>query len=187
MTGGFKLVAGWAGALGLTAAVAVLSRVPVAHARDDHSLIRLAWSARPERIETCRLPTAEEQAKVLAHMRQTRICEGTTAPYRVTLSVDGATVLDQTVHGAGLRQDRPIYFFHEAEIDPGLRRVLVRFVRADDDGQLAPPDTTDRRRPIPRSLELDTTLTVSQRTVLLVTYSPDGQRLILRTPQGDVP
>lgn len=187
MTGGFKLVAGWAVAITLTAAVAVLSRVPVAPGRDDLGLIRLAWSARPERIETCRSPTAEEQAEVLSHMRQAQICEGTTAPYRVTLAVDGTTVMDQATHGAGLRHDRPLYFFHEVETAPGVHRVTVRVVRADDEGQLAPLDAADRRRPIPRSLELDTTLRVSQRAVLLVTYDPNGQRLYLRSPEGYAP
>lgn len=184
MTGRFRSVAGWLVAISLTAAVAVLSRLPVARSDDDHSLIRLAWSARPERIETCRTPTAEEEAQMLAHMRQAQICEGTTAPYRVTLAVDGDRILERSIHGAGLRQDRPIYFFHEVEAVPGPRHVQVRFERADDDGRLAPPDTTDRRRPMPRRLELDTTLTVSPRTVLLVTYSPEDRRLVIRTTDG---
>ena len=187
MTGGIRAVVGWGIALLLTAGVALQSRFPAVRDRDQHGVIRLAWSARPERIEICRVPTAEEQAGLAVHMRQAKICEGTTAPYRVTLDLDGATVLDEPIHGAGLRHDRAIYYFREVETAPGVRRIGVHFVRADDQGQLAPLDTTDRRRPVPRALALDTTLTIPVRGVLLVTYHPEGQRLVLRTSEQDPP
>lgn len=185
MTGGVRAVVGWGIALLLTAGVALQSRFPAVRDRDEHGVIRLAWSARPERIETCRVPSAEEQAELAVHMRQAKICEGTTAPYRVTLDLDGSTVLDESIHGAGLRHDRAIYYFREVETAPGVRRIGLRFVRADDQSQLAPLDTIDRRRPVPRALALDTTLTIPARGVLLVTYHPEAQRLVLRTSAQD--
>ena len=66
--------------------MAWLSDAPVPLAGSTAAGLRLSWSARPERIETCREVSAEELAKLGEHMRQRVECEGRFASYllRVT-------------------------------------------------------------------------------------------------------
>jgi hypothetical protein len=75
--------AGAALAVASLAGVAWLSRAPVTAHRSDEAVLRLAWSALPERIEECRERTPEELAQLPQHMRQPVVCEGTTATYRL--------------------------------------------------------------------------------------------------------
>ena len=97
----------------------------------DEAIIRVAWSARPERIETCRRLSDEELAKLPVHMRQRLECEGTTARYRLEVTRDGVLLDSATVQGGGMRHDREVYVSREVLIPPGPSRVNVRFVRID--------------------------------------------------------
>lgn len=98
------------------------------------AVLRLAWTARPERVEHCRSQSEEELAKIPAHMRQAVVCEGTTAAYRLEVRREGSVLLDQIVRGGGLRHDRPLYVSHDIPLPPGDAMVSVRFVRIDDSG-----------------------------------------------------
>src|SRR6187549_1661116 len=73
------------------------------------AVLRLAWTARPERIENCRAQSDDELAKIPAHMRQAVVCEGTTAAYRLEVRRDSLLLVDQIVRGGGVRHDRPLY------------------------------------------------------------------------------
>lgn len=177
-----RRVAAWTAGVGATFLLAWGSRAPLPGPGQDGGALRLAWSARAEWIETCRTPTAEELEGVPVHMRRAEICEGTTAAYQVEVRVDDSVVVDREVHGGGIRQDRPLYLFHELPVAPGPHRVAVRWVRLGRLDTLPPLDSTDRRRPVPRRLNLDTLLTVPERGVVLVTYAPDERRLAVRSP-----
>lgn len=91
--------------------------------------LRLSWSARPERIERCRRLSDEELAERPAHMRQRLECEGRSATYLLTVTIDGQRVDSAVVTGGGLRQDRPLFLLRSYEVAPGARRVRVTFDR----------------------------------------------------------
>jgi hypothetical protein len=143
----------------------------------DQAILRLAWSARPERIERCRQQSEAELARLPAHMRQPVVCEGASAQYRLTVRDDGRLVAERVVHGGGLRQDRRLYIFQEVPLNPGDRRIEVRFERLDSESA----DTGNPQsggETIPAHLAFDQRVRVSPREVVLVTYSPERQALV---------
>lgn len=184
--------------------IAGLSHAPYHIRPSDAALIRLAWSARPERIESCREPSEAELAQLPAHMRQKMVCEGTSARYRLRVSRDGASVLDEVVRGSGLRHDRPLYLLRDLAMPPGRHEIAVRFERIDslipvvpaapDNGEhasdplIAGLPGRDRREEVerehrrleavPASLLLDETVVLDPRQILLVTYDVEGRRLV---------
>lgn len=130
-------------ALGIAVAVAApigiawASTLPATPNDSADGVLRLAWTARPERVENCRTQSDEELAKVPAHMRQAVVCEGTTSAYRLEVRHEGAVILDQIVRGGGLRHDRPLYVSRDIPLPPGDAMVSVRFVRIDSPGASA--------------------------------------------------
>lgn len=116
-----------AAALALVAA----SHVPLPVHRSGNALLRVAWSARPERVEVCRTLAEEELAALPQHMRQRVVCEGSTARYRLEVRRDGALLDSATVRGGGLRHDRELYVFRELPVPSGRSTVEVRLVRID--------------------------------------------------------
>lgn len=154
--------------------------------------LRLAWSARPERIEKCRQRTEEELARLPQHMRQPLACEGATAEYRLHVRIDGALVFERVVRGGGLRQDRSLYVFHEMTLEPGETTLEVRLDRLGPDPAPAAPaesgtetaeqSRADRRQPrgeaVPPHLSFKRRLRVRPREVILVTYSPERRSLV---------
>ena len=162
-----------------------------AFARTD-AMVRVAWSARPERVETCRRVSDEELARLAAHMRRRVVCEGTTARYRLEVIRDEVPISTDTVRGGGMRHDRELYVFHEMAVAPGKSRVLVRFVRLDssttgddEDDHGASRESDERRRrraeAIPPVLAIDSVVTLAPRTVLLVMYDEQRRRLVAVT------
>ena len=124
-------VAGIALAVAVMAGLVWASNAPMTTNRAPDARLRLAWSARPERIEKCRQQSEEELARLPAHMRQAVACEGTTAEYRLQVRIDGALVADRVVHGGGLRRDRRLYVFEEVVLPAAEATVDVRFDRVD--------------------------------------------------------
>ena len=166
-------------ALGLAATASVVrgSYVAMTLHGSDQAILRLAWSARPERIERCRQRSAEELARLPAHMRQAVSCEGTSAEYRLTVRDEGRLVAESVVRGGGLRQDRRLYVFQELPLTPGDRRIEVRFDRLDDGG----PESVKHQpagETVPAHLVLDQRVRVGPREVILVTYVPERRTLV---------
>ena len=58
-------IIGVAAALAATAGIAWVSNVPISPKPQGDAVLRLSWSARPERIETCRAQTEEDLAKAI--------------------------------------------------------------------------------------------------------------------------
>jgi hypothetical protein len=181
-------VSGLPRALGLAAAaisalgLAWLSQVPVASNTSDHALLRLAWRARPERIEHCVTQSPEALAALPPHMRQTTICEGINASYRLEVRRNGVLVAEQLVEPGGLRRDRPLYVFRELPMPAGEATISVTFVRVeasepdddDDDGEAR--DTL--REAVPASLAWERQLSFAPRQVRVVSYDPERRELI---------
>lgn len=163
-------------ALAATCGIAWASRIRMAPYPSTDAMLRLAWSARPERIEVCRSPTADEMAARPQHMRQELICEGTAATYRLEVRVDDALVVEQEVHGGGLRRDRRLYVFRELAVRPGANRIDVRFTRLETPDPRSSPRTHGEF--VPPRLVLDQRVDLGPREVVLVTYDADRRSLI---------
>ena len=164
-------VSGALGALVATAVLVWLSGVRFVAEPEDVAAIRLSWRAAGERVEECRTPTPEELAALPAHMRRERICEGRLLPFRLRVSVDGASLFDQPVRASGARRDRPTYVLDEFRVEPGAHRLSVRFEVE------APPGLQPQQAP----RVLDQTVVLPPRAVALVSLAPDGSSLLLTT------
>ena len=183
MTNVSRLAAALLVALGLGAMIRVSAIGLIVHA-GAQGVVRLAWSARPERIETCRSRTPEELERLPLHMRQAQVCEGSTAEYQLTVHRDGALVATDRIHGAGLRRDRRLYVFKEIPVDPGESHIEIRFDRTGDDR-----NDVSVSAPVsdvaPRHLAFSTRVRVRPREVVLVTYSAERGELVAVTgPAG---
>lgn len=188
MTSARKAIALGATTIALLGISALTRTMHVPRASDD-ALLRLSWHARGERVERCRRATDAELAAQPAHMRQALICEGQrVAPYRLSVVIDERTATDAPVPGSGGRGDGSLYVLHEHAVSPGTHRVRVRFAKV----VATAPDSGEhdaRRQTVPPVLALDTTLLFAPRTVLLVTYAPELERLVVVAPRptGSVP
>jgi hypothetical protein len=196
-------IAGTAVALAVAVGLVHGSQVPLRSASEADAILRIAWSARPERIEVCRTPSAAELEALPAHMRQSTICEGAAARYHLEVRRDGQVIATAELHGGGLRGDRQLYIFREIRIPSGASDIAVRMVREDSTAVVDPasvPDSTERgdrgdraaddiarsRRlaeMVPARLELRERVTLAPREVLLVTYDPSARQL--RTARRD--
>ena len=125
-----RIVALTVGAI-VTSALVALSRVPVPVHRSSDALLRVAMSARPERIERCRTVSDAELANTPAHMRQKSICEGAAAAYLLEVSRNGQLLSTDTVRGGGLRNDRQLYVLADFVVPSGSSDIEVRFSRID--------------------------------------------------------
>jgi len=163
-------------ALATTLAIGALSRGPYTPDRADNAIVRLAWRARGERVEQCRRLTEEELERLPAHMRQEEQCEGRILPYRLQVRVDGAGVLDELVHAAGARHDRPLYVYDEVPLEPGTHAIVVTFTREGN----VPPGAREEEAGTPGRLALDTVVALAPRRILLVTYDDTARRLVVR-------
>lgn len=162
-------------AVGAALILAWLSQAPYAAEAANDGLIRLSWRARGERVQECRRLSEEEQAQLPPHMRQPEICEGRVAPYLLSVELDGAPALLDTVRASGARQDRPLYVFRDLPVAPGTHRVSVRFSRLDADSSQPPAGEA-----APRKSELKTTVSVAAGEIALITFDPSGRALVLR-------
>lgn len=184
-----------------TAGIVWASTVSIPVHRSEHALLRLAWSARPERIESCRQQSAEELAKLPVHMRQPVVCEGVPAEYRLTVRSGGKLVTDRLVRGGGLRQDRRLYVFEEVRLDPEEAAIQVRFDRlgsnppvealTEDHSRTLAPGSEARLQPrgetVPPHLVFEQRLRVRPREVILITYSPERRALVAVQDSANAP
>ncbi len=177
------------------------SLTPLRTAPDGTAMLRLSWSARPERIEQCRRLSDAELAALPQHMRLRWECEGRFARYLLSVSVDGRVLAADTVRGGGLRNDRPMHLFREFAMSPGERHVTVTLQRID--AAVLPDSTADattaagtgaadretreaqerrvrRAEALPALVRLDSTLKVPAQRVVLVTYSSTGHRFVIK-------
>ena len=202
MTGVLR-VAGVLLALGATVGLTRASSVSLSP-HGAQAVLRLAWTARPERIEDCRQQSDEELSKLPAHMRQSVSCVGTSATYRLEVRWNDRLIVQQTVRGGGLRHDRPLYVFRNIDLPPGDAAIRVAFQRVEPVTPPARPSTSsgerdeerhsptmgdDRRRreieerirgreeAIPPSLSVERNFHLESRKVVLVTYDADRRDL----------
>ena len=116
---------------GAALALTLVSAAPFRVNALPEARLRVAFSARPERIETCRTPSESELANLPAHMRQGVVCEGTTATYRLEVRRDDSLVATALLRGGGLRHDRRLYALRELSVPSGRSTIDVRLARVD--------------------------------------------------------
>lgn len=167
------------------ALLALLSGWRYASAPDDQAVLRLAFSARPERLEHCREVSEAELAERPVHMRQRIECEGRAASYRLRVRLDSQPIADGVLRGGGMRHDRPLSLLVDHPVPPGMHYldVLLERVEVADTTAVAPTDSTRRARqpPLPASLGLRESLSFGPRRVVLVSYDIEQRRLVVRT------
>ena len=161
-------------AAALTALVVALSRVGWTAEPSAQGELRLAWRFRSERVTQCRAATAQELANLPEHMRQKMICGSRLRPYRLEVAVDGSVAADDTVRPRGARADRPLGIFRQVSLAPGSHRARLVFTPL-------PIGTDSLGAPI----VFDTSVTLSSRQVLLVTYDEQARRLVVRDRAPD--
>lgn len=167
---------GGAVAIVATCLMVLASNTPITVHGSSRGVLRLAWSAQPERVEVCREQSAEELAKLPQHMRQPLVCEGTSAHYRLTVQQEGRLIVDRTLRGGGVRQDRRVYVFHELPLDPGETSIEVRLDRIESTGQR--PEKASSAATVPPHLSFMQRVAIGPRQVLLITYAPERRALI---------
>lgn len=183
-----------------------LSTAPMQIDHTGNAVMRISMGARPERIEVCRTQTDEELAKLAPQMRQTVLCDGTTARYQLSAYRNGIIVFSSVIRGGGLRNDRPLYVSRHIEVAPGPADYTIQLKRLDspadkrankaeshDEAEEDSNESSDlptraareveerRRRneeAIPASLRLDLKADLGPREVLLITYDPEERRLL---------
>jgi hypothetical protein len=184
-------------------AMAFFSAAPVRSGDSDSARLRLSWSARPERIETCRVLSKKELDETEEHMRQRVECEGKFATYALDVFVDGRLVHRSVVRGAGLRHDRPIYLLREIPVPSGIHRIRVSFNRrekTDNDAAAFEKEASSEldtglfagraqreaveharraRAAIPAQLTLDRSLLFRRGSVVIVTFGSERGSLEL--------
>ncbi len=181
-------IAGMTAAVALVSALAWLSQVPIAQAGASGGLLRLAWRARPQRLEACQEQSADALAALPAHMRSARICTGASASYRLVVTRDGVVLDDRVVEAGGLRGDRPIYVFREIAVPAVAGDFTVSFVRVEPEpepaGSQAPGSATDRTddatlltEALPADVRFTARLDFDAGQVRLLSYDPTRQRL----------
>lgn len=158
-----------------TIGLVVLSDVDYLAESSDDAIVRLSWRAVGERIEKCRVPTEEEIAALPLHMQRQEICEGSLAPFQLDVSIDGAPVHSAVIRAAGAREDRPTYVFEEFRVAPGRHDLKVRFTLIE--GAMATESTH-------APLELEASVDLVPRRVVLVTRGSNGEGLVVRTSSG---
>jgi hypothetical protein len=188
------------------AAMVFLSAAPVRSEDGNSARLRLSWSARPERIETCRVLSKKELEETEEHMRQRVQCEGKFATYALEVFVDERLVHQSVVRGAGLRNDRPIYLLREISVPPGMHRIRISFNRrekADNDEAAFEEEASSERdsglfagraqreavehqrrarASIPAQLALERTLLFRSGRVVIVTFGSERGALELLNP-----
>ncbi|HET6617456.1 MAG TPA: hypothetical protein VFH69_06570 [Gemmatimonadota bacterium] len=194
------------------ASVAILvigaaTRVPWTATPADRALLRLSWRAESETMQECRSLTEEELAELPVHMRTPEVCERKAVPYLLKVDIDGRTLLNDTLHGSGAREDRPVYVFREFALRPGTHAVDVEFLAIgaedagmdedreddrfdqeddeesddeddDEDDDENDDENDDEEERTGVRLTFSDTILFSPREVALVSYDPDLQTLV---------
>lgn len=194
-------------AIGAALMLAAASSAPLRVHSPTDAMVRISFSARPERVENCRQLTPEELSELPQHMRQSVVCGGRAASYRLQVVRNGVSLEDSEVHGGGLRRDRQLYVMREFLVPSGSMTLEVHLTRMDSsstdpglkttgdslhEGDTAALDRNsreadERRRrmadEVPATLSLKEEVLLAPREVLLVTYDQEAKRLrIVRMP-----
>ena len=108
-------------------ATVVLSRVAWQSADPDIAELRLSWRFPAPARQECRPPTEAELRGVLPHMRPSEVCTDEAIPFRLTIGLDGDTLLSEPIVRSGPRA-RTITVFRSFRIPSGSYALEVAFL-----------------------------------------------------------
>lgn len=107
-------------------AVGVFSSWPPFHQLEPHqALLRLSLLHPGVPLHDCRERSAEELAKIPAHMRAALDCPRERSPVRVRVTLDNRTIIDETVAPSGLSRDGAAAAYRRLAIPAGAHRLGV--------------------------------------------------------------
>ena len=173
-------------AVGVVLASVILSRVAWQSADPDIAELRLSWRMRAPARQECRPPTEAELRDVLPHMRPTEICTDEAIPFRLTIALDGDTLLSEPIVRSG-RRARTITVFRSFRISPGSYALEVAFLPElppDPERAVAEAPAGDAA-PEPAQSPLDLATTLRARVsadpgdVILVSPDENGQLAVI--------
>lgn len=154
-------------AAAVLAVVAALSSVRAGSTPTDGA-VRLAWRLPGQSWQDCRTRTAEEIARMPAHMRQPLDCRTVYLSYRLQVRRDDRLMVNRVIAPLGARADRPLFVEQDFALPPGPHRLIVEFLPMD-----APQG-------VGLVLTLDTTLVVRGGEARLVTFDAERRALVAR-------
>lgn len=155
---------GWAARAGqvllyaaFAAAIGVFSQWPPYHPiAAGEALIKLSFVHHGKPVGDCRPATPEELAKLPPNMRAREVCPRERSPVRVTLAVNGRTLLDRETPPKGLKRDGAAAMYERLVVPAGEQRIAVLF---SDDARAR--DRAERR---------EATVTLAPGQVLVIDY-----------------
>ncbi|MYA44234.1 MAG: hypothetical protein F4Z31_21100 [Gemmatimonadetes bacterium] len=184
-----RCVAGPLCAVGVLLATVILSQVTWQSADPDTAELRLSWRIPAPARQECRPPTEAELADVLPHMRPTEICTDEAIPFRLTIALNGDTLLSEPIVRSGARA-RTITLFRSFRISPANYALEVTFLpelRPGPERGVADapapdsPDSTPESMSSPQGLAmtLRTRISADPGDVILISPDENGQLAVL--------
>jgi len=162
----------------VTLGIGAASQAPWTATGRDEALLRLSWRAQSETREECRPLTAAEKAELPVHMQVPEVCESQAIPYLLRVSIDGSMLLADTVHGAGAREDRPVYVFREIGLEPGRHALAVEFVPVGHGLEDLEEDDEDEDDEGMLWLRYSEAVSIGEREVVLIAYDRARRALV---------
>lgn len=173
-------------AVGVLLATVVLSRVAWQSADPDAAELRLSWRIPAPARQECRPPTEAELRDVLPHMRPTEICTDEAIPFRLTIGLDGDTLLSERIVRSSARA-RTITVFWSIRISPGTYALEVAFLpelptrSARGVADAPAPDSTPESVSSPQGLAttLRTRISADPGDVILISPDENGRLVVI--------
>jgi len=151
------------------ALIVVLSHAPsVAPVPEGAALLQVSIAHAGVRLAPCRRLSTEELAARAPNMRAPEICPRGRSPVRVTVTLDGRVLVDETLAPSGLARDGTSTLYRRVPIPAGEHRLTVRVI----------DDLRDLRRP-GRAYERSVTLSLVPGRVLSVDFKPARGGIVL--------
>lgn len=107
-------------------AVGIFSSWPPFHQLEpQQALLRLSMLHPGVPLADCRQRSAEELAKLPAHMRTAQDCPRERSPLRVRVALDDRTIVDESFAPSGLSRDGAAAAYRRIAIPAGAHRIRV--------------------------------------------------------------
>ncbi len=148
------------------ALLVLISHAPqVAPLPDGAALLQVSIAHAGARLTPCRRLSAAELAARAPNMRAPEVCPRGRSPVRITVELDGRTLIDETIAPSGLGRDGTSTLYRKLPVGAGERRLTVRV----QDDLRAPSSVVERRA----------TLRLAPGQVLSIDYKPARGGIVL--------
>ena len=173
------------------AALVLLSRVTWRSSEPDAAELRLSWRIPAPSHRECRPPTEAELSGVLPHMRPSEVCTDTAIPLRLTIRLNGDTLLFEPVTRSGPRA-RTITIYRSFPVSPGSYALDVALLPelapgsdaagGDQATPISAPDSADALQDL--AMTLSTRVSADPGDVVLVARDENGRLTAIESPSG---